>query len=256
VNGASLGNFFPTCRRERIETLVNLDPTARSPAKPDEPLRNMGRRSFRFPGKALLVLGLFLLVAALVAVHTAVTREDCSLRLKVQHGFLSAQLYVWVDDGLVYSGRLIGSRKTIRPSKKKVKSVEPVEGSLSEAFAVPAGEHEVRVRVAAEDGSVQENSVRGDFVSHSQRTLSVVARGNDVSMNLESKDQGNASPIPESGPVPVPESWLQRYAGSLLISIVGSIVSAFTGYAIKELPKKIASTQDEPPKTRSASAGR
>jgi hypothetical protein len=256
-NGASLGNFFPTCRRERIETLVNLDPTARSPAKPDEPLRNMGRRSFRFPGKALLVLGLFLLVAALVAVHTAVTQKDCSLRLRVQHGFLSAQLYVWVDDGLVYSGRLIGSRKTIRPSKKKLKSVEPVEGSLSEAFAVPAGEHEVRVRVAAEDGSVQENSVRGDFVSHSQRTLSVVARGNDVSMDWESKGQEKASPAsPESAPVQDPEGWLQRYAGSLLISIVGSIVSAFTGYAIKELPKKIAPTQDDPPRTRSASAGR
>ncbi len=239
--------------RERIETSMNLEPTAESPAKRDGMLRGI----FRIPGKALLLLGLFLLVAALLALHTAVTREDCSLRLKVQHGFLSAQLYVWLDDGLVYSGRLIGSRKPIRTSKKKVKSVEPVEGSLSETFAVPAGAHEVRVRVAAEDGSVQENSIRGDFVSHSQRTLSVVARGNDVSMSWESKDQGTASPTgPEPGPVQVPEGWLQRYAGSLLISIVGSIVSAFTGYAIKELPKKITSTQDEPPKTRSASAGR
>jgi hypothetical protein len=236
---------------------VNLEPTARSPAKPDEPLRNMGRGIFRIPAKAFLVLGLFLLVAALLAVHTAVTLEDCSLRLKVEHGFLGAQLYVWLDDSLVYSGRLIGSRKPIRTSKKKVKSVEPVEGGLSETFAVPAGEHEVRVRVAAEDGSVQENSVRGDFVSHNQRTLSVVARGNDVSMTWESKDQGKVSPTsPESGPVPAPEGWLQRYAGSLLISILGSIVSAFTGYAIRELPKKIAPTQDEPPKTRSASSGR
>jgi hypothetical protein len=217
----------------------------------------MGRGTFRIPGKALLVLGFFLLAAALLAVHTAVTREDCSLRLKVQHGFLSAQLYVWLDDGLVYSGRLIGSRKIIHTGKTKVKSVEPVEGSLSETFAVPAGEHEVRVRVAAEDGSVQENSVRGDFVSHSQRTLSVVARGNDVSMNWESKGQGKASPTsPESAPVQAPEGWLQRYAGSLLISIVGSIVSASTGYAIRELPKKITSTQDEPPKTRAATAGR
>ena len=42
--------------------------------------------------------------------------------------------------------------------------------------------------------------------------------------------------IPQS---PSP-GWFQRYAGSLLLSIVGSIMSAFTGYAIRELPKKIA----------------
>jgi hypothetical protein len=236
---------------------MNLDPTAESPAKPDSLLRAVGRWISRIPGKAPMVLGLFLLAAALMAVHTAFTREDCSLRLKVQHGFLSAQLSVWLDDRLVYSGRLIGSSKTIRPSKKKVRLVGPAEGSLSETFAVPAGAHEVRVRVAAEDGSTQENSIQGDFASHSQRTLSVVARGNDVSMNWEGADQGKAS-TPSPGvepPAQVPDGWLQRYAGSLLVSVVGSIVSAFAGYAIRELPKKITSTQAEPPKARSASAG-
>jgi len=236
---------------------MNLEPTAESPAKADGRLRAVGRRISRIPGKALLVLGLFLLVAALMAVRTRFTREDCGLRLKVQHGFLSAQLSVWLDDGLVYSGRLIGSRKPIRSSKKKARFSEPAEGSLSETFTVPAGAHAVRVRVATEDGSAQENSILGDFASHSQRTLSVVARGNDVSMNWESENQGKAStPSPGAEPVQVPEGWLQRYAGSLMVSVVGSIISAFAGYAIKELPKKITSTQAEPAKTRSASAGR
>jgi hypothetical protein len=236
---------------------MHLDPTPESPAKPDGLWRAVGRRISRIPHKALLVLGLFLLTAAVMAVHTAMTREDCSLRLKVQHGFLSAQLSVWLDDDLVYSGRLIGSRKPTRSGKKKVRLTEPAEGSLSETFAVPAGSHEVRVRVAAEDGSMQENSVRGDFATQSQHTLFVVARGNDLSMNWESTNQGTASaPSPEPEPVRAPESWLQRYAGSLLMSIAGSIVSAFTGYAIRELPKKITSTRADPPKTRSASAGR
>jgi len=236
---------------------MNLDPSVESPAKPDALWRAVGRRISRLPGKALLVLGLFLLVAGLMAVHTAITREDCGLRLKVQHSFLSAQLSVWLDDELVYSGRLIGSSRTIHRSKKKVKFVGPAEGSLSETFAVPAGAHEVRVRVATEDGSAQENSIRGEFASHSQRTLSVVARGNDVSMNWESENPGMAStPSPRAAPGQVPEGWLQRYAGSLLVSVVGSIVSAFAGYAIRELPKKITSTQAEPPKARSASAGR
>jgi hypothetical protein len=240
-----------------MEISMNLEPTAESPAKPDGLWRAVGRRISRNPGKALLVLGLFLLAAGLMAVHTAMTREDCSLRLKVQHSFLSAQLSVWLDDDLVYSGPLIGSSKAIRAGKKKVRLTGPAEGSLSETFAVPAGAHEVRVRVAAGDGSAQENSIRGEFTSHSQRTLSVVARANDVSMNWEGEDQGKAStPGPGAEPAPTREGWLQRYTGSLLISIVGSIVSAFTGYAIKELPKKITSAQAEPPKTRSARAGR
>lgn len=236
---------------------MNLDPTPESQAKPDGLVRAVGRRISRIPGKALMVLGLFLLAAALMAVHTAMTREDCSLRLKVQHSFLGAQLFVWLDDVQVYSGPLIGSSKPIRTLKKKVRIVEPAEGSLSETFAVPAGVHEVRVRVAAEDGSVQENSTRGDFASQSQRTLFVVARGNDVSMKWESEGQGKASTAsPRAEPVQAPEGWLQRYAGSLLVSVVGSIVSAFAGYAIKELPKKITSAADDPLKTRSASTGR
>jgi hypothetical protein len=118
-----------------METWMDLEPIAESPAKPDGLLRSVGRGSSRIPGKALLVLGLFLLVAALMALRTAMTREDCGLRLKVQHGFLSTRLSVWLDGGLVYSGRLIGSRKPIRTGKKKVRLVEPVEGSLSEMLS-------------------------------------------------------------------------------------------------------------------------
>ena len=84
-------------------------------------------------------VGVFLLMAALMAMRTAMTREDCTLRLKVQHGFLSAQLFVWLDEGLVYSGRLIGSRKQIRSGKKKAGLSGSAEGSLSETFAIPAG---------------------------------------------------------------------------------------------------------------------
>lgn len=236
---------------------MTLEPTAESPAKPDAPLRAFGRRILCIPGKAFLLLGLFLLAAALMAVHTAVTREDCSLRLKVQHGFRSARLSVWLDDGLVYSGPLIGSSKPIRSGRKKVGYSQSAEGGLSETFTVSSGAHEVRVRVAAEDGSAQENSIRGEFASHSQHTLSVVARGNDLSMNWESENPGKASPpSPGAEPVQAPEGWLQRYAGSLLVSVVGSIISAFAGFAIKELPKKITATRAEPPKARSASAGR
>ena len=221
----------------------------------------------RLPGKALVVLGVFLLVAGVMALHTALTRKDSSLRLKVEHNFRSAQLWVWLDDDEVYSGRLIGSGKTIesakpivprRPlhsrKKRQIEWVESVEGSLSETFMVSSGPHEVRVRVANEEnGSVQENAVRGDFLSDGLRTLSVVARGNDVLMNWQGENQATASaPNPVSGPAKAPEGWLQRYAGSVFVSVIGSIISAVTGYAIRELPRKI---KPQPAKARSASAG-
>jgi hypothetical protein len=54
----------------------------------------------RVPVKARVVLGLFLVAALLMAVHTALTAKDASLHLKLQHGFHNAQVQVWVDGDL------------------------------------------------------------------------------------------------------------------------------------------------------------
>ena len=68
-------------------------------------------------------------------------------------------------------------------------------------------------------------------------------------MNWQGENEATASaPNPVSAPAQAPEGWLQRYSGSVLVSVVGSIVSAFTGYVIKELPKKITATVAQPPK--------
>jgi hypothetical protein len=214
-------------------------------------LQSAGSRVARIPKKALIVLGLFMLAALLLALHTALTRKDSSLRLKVQHSFRSAQLSVWLDGDLAYSGRLVGS------SRKKLGFFESVQGSLSETFNVSSGVHEVRVRVVNGDGTAQENTIRGEFTGNSQRTLSVVARGDDVSMNWLGDSSGAASASAAASETQPPsQGWFRRYAGSVLLSIVGSIMSACIGYAIRELPKKIASRKADPPKAQSAAAGR
>ena len=61
--------------------------------------------------QARIVLGLFLVNAVLLAVHTALTAKDASLHLKLQHRFHNAQVLVWVDSDLAYSGRVTGSRR-------------------------------------------------------------------------------------------------------------------------------------------------
>src|SRR5947209_7091797 len=65
----------------------------------------------RLPLKARIVFGLFLFAALLVALHTAFSGKDANLRLTVQHGFRSANISLWIDNDLAYSGSLKGALK-------------------------------------------------------------------------------------------------------------------------------------------------
>jgi len=187
----------------------------------------------RVPTKAWVVFGLFVFAALLMAMHTAFPGRDASLRLKVQHSLRGAQLSVWVDGDLAYSGKLIGM------ARKKFGLLPDVQGSLSETLPVSSGAHQVRVRVASDDGTVQEDTISAEFDRNSQRTLSVLARRNDMSLGW----LGASAPVTE--PASSGAGWVMRYAGTLLLTIAGSIVSAIAGYAIRELPKQIASRQGE-----------
>src|ERR1700675_5092854 len=65
----------------------------------------------RLPAQARIVLGLFLCAAVLLALHTALSGKDASLHLTLQHGFRSADVSLWIDRDLAYSGKLRGSTK-------------------------------------------------------------------------------------------------------------------------------------------------
>jgi hypothetical protein len=186
--------------------------------------------------KAWIVLGLFLVAALFMGLHTAFAAKDSTLHLKVQHGFRSALLSVWIDGDLAYSSKLAGSMK-----KKLGLIPESVQGNLSQTIPLPSGNRELRIRVETPDGSVQEQTITAQFVSNGERTLFVIAKRTDFSMNWQDL------------PVPVAESasvlgWMARYTGTLLITAAGSIISALTGYAIRELPKQLGSRQAETPK--------
>ena len=84
------------------------------------------------PVKARILLGMFLLAAVLMAIHTALSAKDASLHLKLQHGFRSAQVSLWVDDDLAFSGRITGSTK----KKFGLIPTDTQQGSLSQIVAV------------------------------------------------------------------------------------------------------------------------
>ena len=188
------------------------------------------------PVKAWIVLGLFLVAALFMGLHTAFAAKDSTLHLKVQHGFRSALLSVWIDGELTYSSKLTGSMK-----KKLGLIPDSVQGNLAQTISLPSGNRELRIRVETPDGSVQEQTVGAEFVRNGERTLVVIARRTDFSMNWQDL------------PVQVAESastlgWMARYTSTLLLTAAGSIISAITGYAIRELPKQIGSRQAETPK--------
>ena len=195
------------------------------------------RWAVRVPVKAWVVLGLFLVAALLMAVHTALTAKDASLHLKLQHGFHSAQVLVWVDGDLTYSGKVIGSTK----KRFGLIPTDSVQGSLSEIIPVRSGQHSVRVRIEPDDAAVQEDSISGDFSSNTERSLIVSARRSSLSLSW----QGNSGAPAESSSS---SAWFSRYAGSLLLTIAGSIMSAVAGYVLRELPGRLASNSNSAPK--------
>lgn len=183
-----------------------------------------------------IAIGLLIVFAILMAVHQALVPKDATLRLKVQHSFRTGQLWVWVDDDLAYSGKLNGAMK-----KRFGLIPDSIQGSLSETLQIPSGSHRVTVRASAEDGTVQEDKISGDFARNSQKTLSVSARRSDLSLNW----LGPVSSLPEPDSN---SSWYSKYASSLFLTAAGSIISALTGFALKEIPSQLRARQSASPK--------
>jgi hypothetical protein len=178
-------------------------------------------------------MGLFFVAAVLLAVYTALTAKDASLHLKLQHSFHNAQVLVWVDGDLAYSGKVAGSIK----KRFGLIPTDSVQGSLSEILPLRSGQHKVQVRIEPDDATPQEDGISGFFDHNSQRDLSVSARQSGLSLSWLGT---SSSPAETSSGF----EWLSRYAGSFLLTIGGSIVSALTGYAIKELPARFRSAPD------------
>src|SRR5207237_10383492 len=58
---------------------------------------------------ARVLHGFLLLAGILMAAHITLAGKDASLRLKVQHGFRTAQFSMRIDGALVHPGKLIGA---------------------------------------------------------------------------------------------------------------------------------------------------
>ena len=226
---------------------MNLEPRAGIRAHAAVVLQKARKQFVRLPATVRVMLSLFLLAALLMALHTAFLGKDASLQLKVQHSFRSAQISVWVDGDLAYSGTLVGN------TKKRFGLIPSVQGSLSEAVPVTRGTHQIKVRIVSDSGT-HENTISGDFARNGQRTLSVSAGRADVSLGWQSLN-GNWQSASAGSESSESKGWFSRYAGTLMMTVAGSIISALTGFALRELPKQLVSRTGEAARTLNNQAG-
>lgn len=195
----------------------------------------------RLSPTARVMFGLLLFAALLIALHAALSAKDASLRVTVQHGFRSGDISVWIDGDLAYSGKLTGSAK-----KKFGLIAGSVQGNLAEILPLSAGIHQIRVQIRSDGGSSQQNTVAADFAANTERKLAVSTRPGNLSLVW----QGTAAAAPSSR-----SNGFARYASAIFLTIGGSIVSALTGFALRELPAHIRSRQEADTKAQSTAAG-
>lgn len=217
--------------------------TAIIPASVSSSWQRVRRQAARIPTKVWVVLWMFLVAAVFMALHTAFSDKSASLRLKIQHNFRNAQITVWVDGEQAYSGKLTGSPK----KKFGLLPTDSVQGNTSQVVPLSSGMHVVRVQVVSPDGTEQEDSTTAEFMRHGERILAVTAHPGTVFLTW----QGENTIVAESSSA----SWMGRYASTLFLTMAGSIISALTGFAIRELPGQIRARQAEAAKVESAAAG-
>ena len=202
--------------------------------------RHARHRAAGIPAKVRILVGLLFIAALLMAIHTAITAKNASLHLKLQHDFRNAQVSVWVDDDLAFSGDITGY-----PRKRfGLIPTDSAQGNLSQIIPVRSGHHNIRLRIEPDDAAMQEDSITGDFSDDTERDLAASARHSSLSMSW----QGTGTALVETS---ANFGWLSQYAGSLFLTITGSIISALVGYAIKELPARLRPSSDSATKTES-----
>jgi hypothetical protein len=174
----------------------------------------------RLSPKARFALSLAGVAVVLLGIAAVWSLPSATLRLVCRHDFRSADLTVSVDGEVVHTGAVTGA------ARKWFGVFERTEGSYSTAVPVSSGRHLVAVRLRA-PGYDRTRSIQGDFSRGQESTLSIDS-GRDLS--LAWRGTGGASTPEPGSPSP---SWL-KYAGSILLTIFGSIVSASIGVVVQD----------------------
>ena len=176
---------------------------------------------WRVSPRARLALSLGLLAAVMLGVSAFVFLPSATLQLVCRHDLRSANLTVSIDGDVVHTDTLTGV------VRKWLGVLERTEGTYVRALPVSAGRHVVTVNLRA-PGYDRTRSIQGEFSRGTESTLNV-----DAVHGLSLAWRGTAGGASTAGLASPSSSWF-RYAGSIMMTIFGSIVSASIGVLVQD----------------------
>src|SRR5581483_7945641 len=155
-----LGNWRGNQGRGKIESPMDPDQQVQPRSMIRLLWQHARQSSARIPTKGWIAAGTVLVVGLLLILHASISK-DATLRFRLQHTFHSAQVSLWIDGDLTYSGKVMGAprkRFGVIPDGSMV-------GTVSQVIPVSSGRHRIKVRVEPDDGNVQEAVIGGEFQS-------------------------------------------------------------------------------------------
>ena len=176
---------------------------------------------WRLSPRAGLALSLGFLAAVLLGISAYVFLPSATLQIVCRHDFRSADLTVSVDGEVVHTDTLNGA------VRKWFGVLERTEGTYARSLPVSAGRHVVAVHLRA-PGYDRTRSIEGEFSRGKETTLSV-----DSGRGLWLAWRGTGGRASAAEPGSPSSSWF-RYAGSIMMTIFGSIVSASIGVLVQD----------------------
>jgi hypothetical protein len=192
-------------------------PRASAPAGPI--IATFNRVVQLIPPKARLAVLTGLLVLVGLAVYTTLFGGSATLNLICRHDLRSADISVSIDGRTTYTDHISASPKKLFTLGKRGET-------FSKSLTVPPGEHVVQVHLSsATDG----------FDQTKQRELNLLP-GNETTLRIDAQRNGMSLVYP--GPVTAPTknlgSAFPDSLRSILVTLLGSAVSAAIGFVVQE----------------------
>ena len=178
-------------------------------------------------------VGCAAILVLVLAMKLSAPTGTAKLQVKMQHSFRSAEVTIWVDERIAYTGHLSG----VARKRFGLLPTNTVQGSFSQALQVPSGAHNVRVQVSAPSEAFDQTArIEGHFAPNTETEMQIspVRRNNDLTLAFQGV---TAIAVGDAG-----DPWYVKYGGSLVTTILGTVVSAITAFLLKSLPTALRRT--------------
>jgi serine/threonine protein kinase len=116
------------------------------------------------------------------SIEPLATPKPTTLQLALQHNFMEAEIFVWIDDKLAFSGISHGAAK-----KRLFVMRGGVEGKEVHDIQFPGGPHEVKVQVQSKEGQYDgSGTIHGNFVENRRALLEIRCNQRGIELKMSS----------------------------------------------------------------------